>query len=40
MILTQLEEKCADFIRTEDKEFVVAVTQALNELGYQTGFMN
>ncbi len=34
MILTQLEEKCADFIRAEDKEFVVAVTQALKELGY------
>ncbi len=40
MILTQPEEKCADFIRAEDKKFFVAVTQALNELGYQNGFMN
>lgn len=34
MIRTQLEEKCADYLRPEDIEFVIAVTQGLEELGY------
>lgn len=34
MIRTQLEEKCTDYLRPEDKEFVISITQGFEELGY------
>lgn len=34
MIRTQLEEKCADFLRPEDKEFVIAAAQGFEKMGY------
>lgn len=34
MIRAQLEEKCADYLRPEDKEFVITISQGLKELGY------
>lgn len=34
MIRTQLNEKCADYLRPEDKEFVIAATQGFEQLGY------
>lgn len=34
MIDTQLEEKCSDYLRSDDKEFVIAITEGFRLLGY------